>query len=90
MPARLAGQRANPAVPRIPPRQEELIQSEFAEPESLQSAIALVSSAGGVERARQLAREQADQALAALDVLPPSRAKRSLQVVVDYVLDRIS
>lgn len=46
-------------------------------------------SAGGVERARQLAREEADKALAALEALPPSRAKRSLQLMVDYVLDRI-
>jgi all-trans-nonaprenyl-diphosphate synthase len=69
--------------------QEELIQSEFSEPNSLQRAIELVSSAGGVEEARRLAREEADKALAALAVLPPSRSKRSLQLMVDYVLDRI-
>jgi len=69
--------------------QEELIQSEFAEPGSLQRAIDLVVSTGGVERARQLARDEADKALKALAVLPPSRAKRSLELMVDYVLDRI-
>lgn len=69
--------------------QEELIQSEFAEPASLQRAIELVSSAGGVERSRQLARAEADKALKALELLPPSRAKRSLQLMVDYVIDRI-
>lgn len=69
--------------------QEELIQGEFAEPSSLQRAIDLVVSSGGVEAARQLARDEADKALAALAVLPPSRAKRSLELMVDYVLDRI-
>ena len=69
--------------------QEELIQSEFAEPDSLKRAIDLVVSAGGVEAARQLARDEADKALAAIKVLPPSPAKRSLELMVDYVLDRI-
>lgn len=46
-------------------------------------------SAGGVEAARQLARDEADKALAAIKVLPPSPAKRSLELMVDYVLDRI-
>jgi all-trans-nonaprenyl-diphosphate synthase len=71
------------------PDLEELIQTEFSEPESLQRAIDLVVSTGGVEAARQLARDEADKALAALQVLPPSRAKRSLELMVDYVLDRI-
>lgn len=75
------------AAPR--PLQEELVQSEFSEPASLQRAVELVTSAGGVERARQLARDEADKALAALSVLPPSDAKRSLELMVDYVLDRI-
>jgi all-trans-nonaprenyl-diphosphate synthase len=46
-------------------------------------------SSGGVDAARRLAREEADKALAALAVLPASRAKRSLELMVDYVLDRI-
>lgn len=74
---------------RNSPELEELIQSEFKEPESLQRAIDLVVTTGGVEAARQLAREEADKALAALSVLAPSRAKRSLELMVDYVLDRI-
>lgn len=68
---------------------EELIQSEFSEPGSLQRAVDLVVSSGGVDAARRLAREEADKALAALAVLPASRAKRSLELMVDYVLDRI-
>ena len=44
---------------------------------------------GGIDQARQLARDEADKALASLAVLPPSRAKRSLELMVDYVLDRI-
>ncbi|KAI8472316.1 MAG: chloroplast Clp protease [Monoraphidium minutum] len=74
---------------RRSPELAELIESEFAEDGSLDRAISLVSSAGGVEAARQLAREEADKALAALAVLPASRARRSLELMVDYVLDRI-
>lgn len=85
-------QRGPPPPPgrHAPPLfQEELIQSEFSEPGSLQRAVDLVVSSGGVDAARRLAREEADKALAALAVLPASRAKRSLELMVDYVLDRI-
>lgn len=78
-----------PRAPRHRHPQEELIQSEFAEPDSLKRAIELVVSSGGVEAARQLARDEADKALAAINVLPASPAKRSLELMVDYVLDRI-
>lgn len=74
---------------RRSPPQAELIDSEFAEERALQRAIDLVSAAGGVEAARALAREEADKALAALATLPASRARRSLELMVDYVLDRI-
>jgi all-trans-nonaprenyl-diphosphate synthase len=67
----------------------ELIDSEFTEDGSLERALQLVTEAGGIEAARQLARQEADLALAALACLPDGQPKRSLQLMVEYVLDRI-
>lgn len=47
------------------------------------------AQAGGLEAARQLAREQGDLARAALERLPVCDATRSLELMVDYVLERI-
>lgn len=67
----------------------ELIENEFQEAGDLEKALELVRRGGGIETARTLARQEADLALAALDCLPDSDAKRSLQLMVDYVLDRL-
>jgi all-trans-nonaprenyl-diphosphate synthase len=67
----------------------EIIDSEFMEDGSLERAIELVTATGGLAAAQQLARDEADTALAALDVLPESQAKRSLVLMVDYILDRL-
>lgn len=40
-------------------------------------------------RARALAREEGEKALAALDCLPDSPSKQSLHQMVDYVLERL-
>lgn len=56
---------------------------------SLQRAIQLVEQGGGIAASRKLAREEADTALRCLDVLADCPAKRSLQLMVDYVLERI-
>jgi hypothetical protein len=40
-------------------------------------------------RARALAREQGDLALAALSCLPDTPSKRSLELMVDLVLERL-
>ncbi|GAX84683.1 hypothetical protein CEUSTIGMA_g12104.t1 [Chlamydomonas eustigma] len=66
-----------------------LIDSEFLEEGSLQQALKLVESTGGLSSAKALARQEADLALSALDVLPDGASKRSLVLMVDYVLDRI-
>jgi hypothetical protein len=68
-----------------------IIGSEFVEEGSLARALHLVAAGGGIEAARRLARREADAALAALECLPEpaSAAKRSLQLMVEYVLQRI-
>ena len=67
-----------------------LIESEFIEEGSLQRAIHLVHTTGGLAAAQKLAKDEANLALAALKVLPEGAAKRSLELMVDYVLFRIS
>lgn len=67
----------------------ELIESEFTEEGSMERALELVKTSGGIERSRQLAREEGDKALACLAHLPECPSKRSLQMMVDYVLERI-
>jgi all-trans-nonaprenyl-diphosphate synthase len=68
---------------------ESIIQSEFTEDDSLQRALALVNSAGGIQAARDLAESEADLARQALSCLRDCPAKRSLELMVDYVLERI-
>ncbi|KAG1654567.1 hypothetical protein FOA52_009008 [Chlamydomonas sp. UWO 241] len=67
----------------------QIIDSEFMEDGSLQRAIDLVTSSGGLAAAQKLARDEADLALRALDVLPEGQAKRSLVLMVEYVVDRL-
>jgi all-trans-nonaprenyl-diphosphate synthase len=69
---------------------EGLIDEEFQEEGSLQRAIQLVQESGGIAAARKLARQEADMALENLTGLPDSPAKRSLELMVEYVLDRLS
>mmetsp|Transcript_9012 Transcript_9012/g.15659 ORF Transcript_9012/g.15659 Transcript_9012/m.15659 type:complete len:404 (-) Transcript_9012:571-1782(-) len=66
-----------------------IIDSEFVEEGSLQQALKLVQQSGGIDASRQLARQEADSALACLANLADSPSKRSLQLMVDYVLHRI-
>lgn len=73
----------------VGPRLLQLLQSRFKGEGSLTEALNLVQMGGGIERARLLAREEADRALAALQVLPPTPAKESLAMMVEYVLERL-
>ena len=70
------------------PRLRELIETRFAKPEDLAEAIEIVNESG-IEDARRMAREEADQALAALKGLPEGEAKTSLVDMVGYVLERL-
>lgn len=71
------------------PKLREIIESEFSEMGSLDEAIDLVKSCGGIERARELALEKADSALKNLDCLPDSHFRVALERMVLYNLERI-
>lgn len=66
-----------------------LIESQFKEDGTLEKAIDIIVQGGGIEMARQLARQQGNLALQSLACLPDSQSKRSLELMVDYVLDRL-
>jgi all-trans-nonaprenyl-diphosphate synthase len=71
------------------PELEQLIQTEFTEEGSLQRALVLVSEAGGIQAAQELAEREGQLARQALSGLADCPAKRSLELMVDYVLERI-
>lgn len=75
--------------PTTGPRLLTLIESRFKKEGSLQEALDLVAAGGGIDQARKLARDEADVALAQLEVLPDSDAKTSMVKMVDYVLERL-
>ena len=66
-----------------------LVQSKFKANGSLEEALTLVEAGGGIDRARLLAREEGDKALETLKVLPPSPARDSMALMVEYVLERL-
>ncbi|KAK4420454.1 Solanesyl diphosphate synthase 2, chloroplastic [Sesamum alatum] len=67
----------------------DIIESEFCETGSLEEAIDIVKNCGGIERARELAREMAYQAIQNLHCLPQSSFRRALEQMVNYNLERI-
>mmetsp|Transcript_2004 Transcript_2004/g.5908 ORF Transcript_2004/g.5908 Transcript_2004/m.5908 type:complete len:431 (+) Transcript_2004:217-1509(+) len=67
----------------------EIIDSEFEDDDSLQRALEIVHEVGGIDKSFSLARQEADKALASLRCLPDSPSKRSLELLVSYVLDRL-
>ncbi|KAI8010029.1 hypothetical protein LOK49_LG06G00988 [Camellia lanceoleosa] len=71
------------------PKLRELIESEFCENGSLDEAIEIVKSCGGIERARDLAREKAELAIQNLQCLPQSTFRLALKGMVMYNLERI-
>ncbi|CAA0816360.1 Solanesyl diphosphate synthase 1 [Striga hermonthica] len=70
-------------------RLRDIIETEFCETGSLEEAIDIVSSSGGIDRARDLAREIADRAVDNLHCLPQSPFRHALERVVNYNLERI-
>jgi all-trans-nonaprenyl-diphosphate synthase len=71
------------------PSLESLIEREFAQDGDLDHAIALIMDAGGIERSRELAAEQARAAVQYLVDLPPSESRQALIELADYVLSRV-
>jgi all-trans-nonaprenyl-diphosphate synthase len=71
------------------PYLETLIEREFAQPEDIEQAIALVKASQGITRARELANQQAKAAIQHITALPPSESRQALMDLVDYVLSRL-
>lgn len=65
---------------------EDRLQSTASRKEAFQ----LVHSLGGIEDAKDLARHHGDLALKSLEILPDSEERQSLEVLVEYVLQRIN
>lgn len=70
-------------------RLRDIIETEFCETGSLDEAIDIVKNSGGIDSARELAREMADLAIQNLHCLPPSSFRLSLEQLVNYNLERI-
>lgn len=71
------------------PKLREIIDSEFSEDGSLETAIKLVRECGGIKRAEELAQEKADLAIQNLQCLPTSEYRTALEDMVKYNLERI-
>jgi all-trans-nonaprenyl-diphosphate synthase len=71
------------------PYLEVLIEREFSGAEDLEQAIALVETNSGIERARELAAQQAHLAVEHLCDLPASEYRQALVDMADYVLSRL-
>uniref|UniRef100_A0A1D1YDQ6 Solanesyl-diphosphate synthase 2, chloroplastic n=1 Tax=Anthurium amnicola TaxID=1678845 RepID=A0A1D1YDQ6_9ARAE len=67
----------------------DIINSEFSESGSLDSAIELVYKCGGIERAQDLAKERADLAIKSLQCLPLNEFRISLEKMVKFNLERV-
>uniref|UniRef100_A5AYD7 all-trans-nonaprenyl-diphosphate synthase [geranylgeranyl-diphosphatespecific] n=1 Tax=Vitis vinifera TaxID=29760 RepID=A5AYD7_VITVI len=71
------------------PKLREIVESEFCEAGSLNEAIKLVKSCGGIEKAQDLAKQKADLAIQNLQCLPQSAFRLALEKMVKYNLERI-
>lgn len=73
----------------VGPRLLSLIKTKFQKEENLKEALSLVEAGGGIQKARELARQEGDMALQCLECLPPTPAKESLAAMVELVLERL-
>lgn len=71
------------------PKLRNIIESEFYDAGSLDEAINLVKTCGGIQRAQDLAKEKADLAMQNLKCLPSSPFRAALEEIVKYNLERI-
>ncbi|XP_073026076.1 solanesyl diphosphate synthase 1, chloroplastic-like [Primulina eburnea] len=67
----------------------DIIESEFSESGSLEEAVDIVKNCGGIERAQDLARKKAIEAVRNLQCLPSSSFKMALEQMVKFNLERI-
>ncbi|KAH9779484.1 Solanesyl diphosphate synthase 2 [Citrus sinensis] len=70
------------------PKLREIIESEFCETGSLDEAIKLVKTSGGIEEAQELAKEKANLAIHNLHCLPRSPFRVALEDMVMFNLER--
>lgn len=71
------------------PYLEVLIEREFSEEGDLERALTIINNTNGIQKARELANYQSEQALKCLDCLEPSDSARALKDMTDYVLSRL-
>ncbi|XP_022853218.1 solanesyl diphosphate synthase 2, chloroplastic-like [Olea europaea var. sylvestris] len=67
----------------------DIIESEFCESGSLEKAVDIIESCGGIDKARELAKSKAELALENLQCLPLSSFRFSLEEMVKNNLERI-
>jgi len=80
------------AMPRATPREREIIANvatrksfDDLDPSEI---LAIVNRYDTLDQTREIAREYASRARAALEAFPPSSAKEALDLALDFVLDR--
>lgn len=71
------------------PKLRDIIKSEFCESGSLDEAIDIIKSCGGIDKARELAKLKADLALENLQCLPSTTFRLTLKEMVKHNLERI-
>ncbi|PIN01827.1 All-trans-nonaprenyl-diphosphate synthase (geranylgeranyl-diphosphate specific) [Handroanthus impetiginosus] len=71
------------------PKLKDIIETKFCETGSLEEAIHMIKNCGGIERAQELAKEKADQAVKNLQCLPSSSFRLALEQMVRYNLERV-
>ena len=78
------------AMKKCPPAEVELIRKVIRSGgrERLEDVMGAIDSAGGLEYTEALARAEAEQALTALDALPPSRYRDALAALARFTVAR--
>ena len=78
------------AMKKCPPTQVELIRKVIRSGgrERLEDVMGAIDSAGGLEYTEALARAEAEQALTALEALPPSRYRDALAALARFTVAR--
>lgn len=71
------------------PLLETLIAREFAEPDDLDRALAMIQESNGIDRSRSLAAEHTRKAIEHLECLPASESRQALSDLADYILRRL-
>lgn len=71
------------------PYLKTLIEREFKEEGDIEQALALVRESNGIQRAKELLKQEAHQAAQSLVCLAPSASTQALLEMSNYVIDRV-